>query len=408
MNRTSGYGAGYQAILVFLLSITFGIVFFDRNALAFLMPFVQPELGLTNTQVGLLSSGLSLTWALSGIFIGAASDRSGRRKAFLLVSVVAFSLCSFLSGLAASFLMLLAARLLMGVAEGATMPVSQSLVVAEVAPAHRGVAMGIMQNFGSNLLGSFAAPVLLVLFAELFGWRNAFFLAGVPGLIAALLIWGLIREPERLSVTGTAEDRPSWRQVFAQRNMVLCALISILLVSYLVVTWSFMPLYLTQVRGFSPETMGWLMGTLGISATVTSFVVPGISDRIGRRPVMIATPFLGVILPLAAMYYGGSTWVLAAAFFFGWALTGTFPMFMATIPAETVPPQYVATAAGLAMGVGELIGGVGSPALAGWIADRTDLSAPMWILLVICVLAGLLGLGLRETAPALAGNTPRP
>ena len=364
MNRTSGYGAGYQAILVFLLSITFGIVFFDRNALAFLMPFVQPELGLTNTQVGLLSSGLSLTWALSGIFIGAASDRSGRRKAFLLVSVVAFSLCSFLSGLAASFLMLLAARLLMGVAEGATMPVSQSLVVAEVAPAHRGVAMGIMQNFGSNLLGSFAAPVLLVLFAELFGWRNAFFLAGVPGLIAALLIWGLIREPERLSVTGTAEDRPSWRQVFAQRNMVLCALISILLVSYLVVTWSFMPLYLTQVRGFSPETMGWLMGTLGISATVTSFVVPGTSDRIGRRPVMIATPFLGVILPLAAMYYGGSTWVLAAAFFFGWALTGTFPMFMATIPAETVPPQYVATAAGLAMGVGELIGGVGSPALA--------------------------------------------
>jgi cyanate permease len=171
-----------------------------------------------------------------------------------------------------------------------------------------------------------------------------------------------------------------------------------------VVTWSFMPLYLIQVRGFSPETMGWLMGTLGISATVTSFVVPGISDRVGRRPVMIVTPFLGVILPLAAMYYDGSVWVLAAAFFVGWALTGTFPMFMATIPAETVPPRFVATAAGLAMGVGELIGGVGSPALAGWIADRSDLSAPLWILLVICILAGLLGLGLRETAPARVGH----
>lgn len=404
MTGQGRYGAGYQVTLVVLLSLTFGIVFFDRNALAFLMPFVQPDLRLTNTQVGLLSSGLSLTWALAGIFIGAASDRTGRRKAFLLVSVVAFSLCSFLSGIAASFLMLLAARLLMGVAEGATMPVSQSLVAAEVSPAHRGVAMGVMQNFGSNLLGSFAAPVLLVLFAELFGWRSAFFLAGVPGLIAALFIWWLIREPERAALPAATGERPSWRQVFAQRNMVLCALISILLVSYLVVTWSFMPLYLTQVRGFSPETMSWLMGTLGISATVTSFVVPGISDRIGRRPVMIVTPFLGVILPLAAMYYGGNTWVLAGAFFVGWALTGTFPMFMATIPSETVPPQFVATAAGLAMGVGELIGGVGSPALAGWIADRTNLSAPLWILLVICILAGFLGFGLRETAPAKAGG----
>jgi len=403
MTGQGRYGIGYQVTLVILLSLTFGIVFFDRNALAFLMPFVQPDLQLTNTQVGLLSSGLSLTWALAGIFIGAASDRSGRRKAFLLVSVVAFSLCSFLSGIAASFVMLLAARLLMGVAEGATMPVSQSLVAAEVAPAHRGVAMGVMQNFGSNLLGSFAAPVLLVLFAELYGWRHAFYLAGVPGLLAALLIWFVIREPERTQAAGQGE-RTSWRQVFAERNMVLCALISILLVSYLVVTWSFMPLYLTQVRGFTPETMGWLMGTLGISATVTSFLVPGISDRVGRRPVMIITPFLGVILPLAAMYYGGSTWILAGAFFVGWALTGTFPMFMATIPAETVPPQFVATAAGLAMGVGELIGGVGSPALAGWIADRTDLSAPLWILLVICVLAGLLGFGLRETAPARTGG----
>lgn len=409
MSPNAKYGAGYQVLLVVLLSITFGIVFFDRNALSFLMPFVEPELRLTNTQIGLLSSALSLTWALSGIFIGAASDRAGRRKSFLVVAVVAFSLCSFMSGLAGSFLVLLAARMLMGVAEGATMPVSQSLVAAEVAPARRGLAMGVMQNFGSNLLGSFAAPVLLVAFAQWVGWRNAFFLAGVPGLLAALLIWYLVVEPERPAAAAAAQNgRLTMAQAFAHRNMVLCALISILLVSYLVLTWTFMPLFLTRVRGFDPDTMSWLMGTLGISATVTSFLVPGISDRIGRRPVMIVTPLLGVILPLAAMYYGGSTWVLAGLFFVGWALTGTFPMFMATIPAETVPPRYVATAAGLAMGAGELIGGVGSPALAGWIADRTSLAAPLWILLIICVAAGLLGLGLRETAPAQTGDRPRP
>ena len=54
----------YQWRLTALLSLSFGFVLFDRNALSFLMPFVQPELGLSNTQVGMLSGGLSLTWAL--------------------------------------------------------------------------------------------------------------------------------------------------------------------------------------------------------------------------------------------------------------------------------------------------------------------------------------------------------
>ena len=63
--------ASYQITMVLLLSINFGVLFFDRQALNFLMPFVKPDLKLSDTQQGMLSSALSLTWALSGIFIGA-------------------------------------------------------------------------------------------------------------------------------------------------------------------------------------------------------------------------------------------------------------------------------------------------------------------------------------------------
>ena len=114
-------------------------------------------------------------------------------------------------------------------------------------------------------------------------------------------------------------------------RFLLCALIAILLVSYLVVCWAFMPLFLTKGRGFDPDTMSWLMATLGVSAGLGSFVVPAISDAIGRRPVMIFFAFLGVILPLGGLFYTGSAWVLAAIFFFGWGLNGLFPMFMAKI-----------------------------------------------------------------------------
>lgn len=403
MSGTQARGSGYQVWVTALLSLNFGILFFDRNALNFLMPFVQPDLHLTNTQVGMFSSALSLTWALSGLLVGRISDKLGSRKPVVVVATVAFCLCSFISGAASSFMMLLGARLLMGAAEGGVMPVSHSMIVSEVAPERRGLAMGVAQNLGSNLLGSGLAPILLVPVAVAAGWRTGFYLAAVPGLVTAALIWFTLREPP-VEAHDDASPHVTLREAFAHRNVILCALISILLVSYLVVCWAFMPLYLTKARSFAPETMGWLMATLGISAGLGSFVVPAISDAVGRRPVMIFFSFLGVILPLGGLYYEGSTWVLAAIFFFGWGLNGLFPMFMATIPSESVDPRLTATLTGVVMGTGEVLGGVLSPFIAGSLADIYGLSAPLWLMLACTVLAGILTLGLIESAPRVVAR----
>jgi predicted MFS family arabinose efflux permease len=391
--------SGYQIGLVTLLSITFGIVFFDRNALSFLMPSVQPDLRLSDTQVGNLSSALSLTWACAAFGIGVISDKTGSRKMLLVIGTLAFSLCSFMTGLAVSFVTLLGARLLMGAAEGGVMPISQALIAAEVRPDRRGLAMGVTQNFGSNLLGSFVAPVVLTAFAAVYGWRHAFFLAGAPGLLAALLIWVYVREQPRASAPAARRERWSVRETLAERNVLLCAAMSVLLVSYLVVCWTFMPLYLTRIRGYDSQTAGWLMGTLGVSATVGAFLISGLSDRIGRRPLMIAMPLIGVILPLGALYFTGSVWGLAAIFFVGWGLNGVFPLFMATIPSESVDPKHQATALGLCMGTGEALGGVLSPSIAGMVSDHVGLQAVLWIMLGLAVVAGVLAFGIRETAP---------
>ncbi len=393
----------YQVWVTALLSLNFGILFFDRNALNFLMPFVQPDLQLSNTQVGLFSSALSLTWALSGLMVGRISDKLGSRKPVVVIATIAFCLCSFVSGMASSFMMLLGARLLMGAAEGGVMPVSHSMIVSEVAPERRGMAMGVAQNLGSNLLGSGLAPILLVPVAVAVGWRTGFYLAALPGLFTAALIWFTLREPP-LEAHDENNPKVTLREAFSHRNVILCALISILLVSYLVVCWAFMPLFLTKGRGFSPETMSWLMATLGISAGIGSFVVPAISDAIGRRPVMIFFSFFGAILPLAAIYYQGSTLILAAIFFFGWGLNGLFPMFMATIPAESVDPRLTATLTGVVMGTGEVVGGVLSPIFAGGLADAYGLTAPMWLMLGCTLLAGLCTLGLVESAPRIVAR----
>jgi ACS family hexuronate transporter-like MFS transporter len=399
--RTEARSTAYQVLLTALLSLNFGFVLFDRNALGFLMPFIQPELALSNTEVGVLSGALSLTWALSAFGVGAISDWLGTRKRPLIIITLAFSLCTFGSGLARSFATMLGARLLMGAAEGGIMPLSQSLIASDVAARHRGLAMGVAQGFGSSLLGSFVAPVVLVGFATAFGWRHAFFLAGAPGLLSALLMAWFIRErrAKPADVTTPAVQLGSLRDVLADRNVILCAVIGVLLVSYLVLCWTFMPLYLTQVRGYDAKTMSWLMGTLGISSTLASTGIPAVSDRLGRRVPMIVVPLIATVLPLAALFFSGSAWSLAVIFFIGWTVTGIFPLFMATVPAESVPVRHLAAALGICMGTSEIIGGVLSPIIAGTAADKFGLGAPLWMMLGFTLAATFVALGLRESAP---------
>ncbi|MCP5397164.1 MAG: MFS transporter [Sphingomonadaceae bacterium] len=402
-------GQNYQIWLVLLLSLNFGILFFDRQAANFMMPFIakpgeEGGLGLTNLQIGLLSSGLSLTWALSGMAVGPLSDKLGSRKPIIVVATLAFCACSMLSGLAGSFLLLLGARLLMGIAEGGVMPVSHAMIVSEVEPKHRGLAMGVGQNLGSNLLGSTAAPLILVPIAIYFGWRTGFFLAAIPGIITAIIIWFTLREPPKGMENEGHEDAPrvTIKEALKHRNVLLCVIIAIMLVSFLVVTWAFMPLYLTSVGGFDETAMGWIMAALGISAGLNSFIVPMISDRIGRKPTFIAVCLMGLILPLGALYYDGGSWlVMAVLFYLGWSLNGIFPLFMATVPAESVDPRLTASLTGVVMGLGEVIGGVGSPFLAGALADMYDLTAPMWLLIVLTLVAFVASMFLRESAPAV-------
>src|SRR5262245_40414566 len=210
---------GYQIVLVSLLSLNFGIVFFDRNALNFLQPFVKPELGLNNEQVGILAGALSFTWALAALGIGYISDRTGSRKGLLIGATMAFSVCCFLSGVAGSFFAMLGARMLMGVAEGGVMPISQSIIASEVQPAHRGLAMGVAQNLGPNLMGSFVAPVVLTAFAVAYGWRHAFYLAAIPGIVCALLMWIFVRTPPPVPRAAAEVKKLSVMEAFAERNV---------------------------------------------------------------------------------------------------------------------------------------------------------------------------------------------
>ena len=394
----------YQVVLVALLSLNFGVVFFDRNSLGYLMFLIQPELQLSNTQVGELGSALSLSWALAGLFVGRLSDALGKRKALLVACAFVFSASSLLSGLASSFAMLMGARLMMGIAEGGVMPISQTLVAAEVQPERRGLAMGAAQNFGANLLGNTLCPLVLTWFATSYGWRSAFNLAAAPGFVLALLMLWLIRDPVR--DPGATRQKASFSSVLSalgQRNIWICVVLSILLVAFLVVLLLFMPTYLIKVRGMDPGTESWLISMWGLPSILYAFLVPGSSDFLGRRPIVIAMGAASALIPLGVLFIdpAAPVWPLFVLFGLGATVSGIYPLTMATIPSETVAPSQMATVLALTMGLGEAIGGVVSPTLAGKALDVLGQNALLWILIGISAAIFVFALGLKETAPAV-------
>lgn len=402
----------YENGLLILLGISFGFAFFDRNSASVLIPYMAKDLGLTNTQAALINSVLSVMWALGAYVIARWSDSKGSRKPFLLAFLVIFSACSILSGLARSFPVLLISRAIMGAVEGPFLPVCLAIMAIESAPNRRGVNSGIMQNFFAALLGQSLAPWLLPIIAEEYGWRAAFFVCGVPGLLCAIGVWLWVREPTKeaqaahaaATAAGVADDgsKMGLFDMLAVRNVLVCCLISVFMVGWFVMGWTFLPKFLTEVRGMPGPTMGSLLSVLGFASALSGFGAPWLSDRIGRKPVMIGFCLLGALTALGAMYFQGSTAVLGALLFVGWLASGTFPLFMGVIPGESMPRKYAATAMGLVVCAGEVLGGSGLVALAGKVADLTQLPAAILMMAGSGAIGCVLCFFLVETAPVKA------
>lgn len=399
----------YENALVVILGVTFGVVFFDRQAASNLMPFIQPDLKLNATEVGSIGSALSATWALSAYLVGLLSDRTGSRKLILLICVIGFSVCSAISGLAPNYSVLLASRFFMGMLEGGVMPICLAIMVVESADHRRGLNAGIVQNGFSNLVGNSMGPIALVAIATTLGWRNAFYLAAAPGLLCAAAIWLWVKEPPKEVHADEAGAKMNLFQMLAVRNVLVCALISIFMVAWLVTGFAFLPLvFTTKLLGLSKETGGLLMSVLGFSAFATGALVPGLSDRFGRKPMMLIGCFGSVIATVAVIAFHGPNGfqgpiaLFAILMVIGWVGNGIFPMFMGTVPGESLHRAHIATAMGIVVGAGEILGGVCGPIIAGRLADTLSIGyeAPMYLMAACALIAGVIALFLKETAPA--------
>jgi MFS family permease len=391
--------------IVAVLSLSWGLALFDIIGIDFLMPFIAPNLKLSNTQIGLLFSLYWLPFGLSSYVTGELTDRLGKRRTLLLAAMLLFSLASVLPGLTTSFTTLLLSRLLMGLLAGPILPLAQTIVAVECPAERRGMDMGIVQNVGTSVLGFFE-PILLVALAVRWNWRVGFFVVALPGLICVVLIaLSLRRTPEsKHIVDSTGADssprsRKGIREVLRYRNVWLCVVTASLFTAFVLIGRGYLPLVYVQLRHMSPQRMGILLSVLSISGLALGVLFPALADRIGRKPAVVISSLLGAIFPLAGLYYAGPDAVLGLLMFIGWAPAGASILFLATIPAESVPVHSMSTAIGLTFAIGTLVGGFLGPALAGWSADHWGLQSSLLLQAGCAIAMAIISLGLRETQP---------
>ena len=402
-------GSFSNARLVATLALAMGVMSFDQCGIGFLLPFMKPELHLTNTQIGMIASIYWVAFAVASYGVGILADARGSARNFLVVVLGVFGLGSLLSGLVGGVSSLLAARAVMGMLAGALLTLGQSVLGSCSPPDKVGTNMGLVTGLGSSLSGLVVAPIVLVQIASAFGWRLGYLAIALPAWLAAALVYRNVVDATRPMAT-PADIKPprailsGMRAVMRYRNIVLCSLLCSLSVAYVGLGFTFLPTYFVTVRGFSPTQMSGLVVVLGLSSIVFAIALPAISNRFGRKPVLVAACCTSILAPLAAYYYDGSVIILGSLLFLGWSISGTGAFSMGIIPAETVDGALLSRALGSVIALGVLLGGLAGPMVAGWSADRWGGGAPLLVQAACAAVAGFVAFGLQETAPRVLAS----
>jgi predicted MFS family arabinose efflux permease len=310
---------------------------------------------------------------------------------------------SAFSGMVAGLVSLLVIRAVMGVAEGPVASTGVAVAVEASHPKRRGMNNGIFQCMIS-LMGLAVGPIIATQLLLVTTWRNVFMLVGIPGLIMAVVMWMVVREPATASRSSSV-PKPSFVSLFSNRNVPLAMLTLMCAMGGIFVMGAMMPSYLVDYLKLSQQDMGFVTSAIGFGGFIGQFAMPTLSDFIGRK---LAT-LLSYILAAVFTYWFAHTGAESLAALFGILFFAALFNFSALsvlagpVAAEAAPVGMVASVAGLVIGAGEVFGGGIAPAIAGRIAKASGIEHVFTFAIGGLVVGFVVALFLKETAPRKTG-----
>jgi len=304
-NSNAEVSSQYRNYVLAMLTLVYVFNFVDRQVLIILQESIKKELHLSDTQLGMLS-GLAFAafYVLLGIPIARIADRTNRRNT-IAISLSVWSIMTATCGLARNFMQLLLSRIGVGVGEAGGSPPAHAMISDYFPPEKRSTALSIYSAglYFGVLIGFLMGGYL----NQQLGWRTAFFVVGLPGIVFALLFYSTVKEPRRGATDTTllSDEKPSLGDVLGRllssKTFVLLAIASALNVFciYGLVNWA--PSFLQRVHGLTALQTGRLLGpTLGIAGGLGSFAGGVLTDRFGKsdKKLYLKIPAYAILLTI--------------------------------------------------------------------------------------------------------------
>lgn len=401
------WDTSYEWKAVTLLGLGFGLVGLDRWIIAPLFPFMMKDLNLGYQELGNIAGVLGLAWGFFAIVMGGFSDKIGHRKV-LIPALVLFSVLSGISGFATGALSLIVIRAIMGLTEGSFCPTSFAATNEASAPQRRGFNQGLQQcTFALFGLG-FAPIIATQLLRVVPSWRYVFVIAAIPGLILAIFLYAILREPAHLTGEVQLTEKHPWSKIFHSRNIVLAMLALLCAMCGVFVLSAMLPNYLVDYLKLQPEQMGFVMSGLGFGGFVGQFALPGLSDLFGRKIIAVIGFIVTALLIRGLISSGPNPALLfTLLFLISMGCLGLVALITGPISTESAPAGLVSSAIGIVVGAGEIFGGGVAPSFAGFIAGHYGIQNVLYLAMGGVIAGVLVCLFLRETAPRkVAAHTP--
>ncbi len=320
----------------------------DAQVYQYLIPLLITSLGITLTEAGSIASASYFSAAIGGWMGGWLCDRFGRAR-ILQITILWFSVFSFLSGFAQTYEQMLVIRILHGLGFGAEWAVGAVLLGEMINPKHRGKALGAVQSgapIGSGIAALMAGPIAASFDPDL-GWRLAFW----AGLAPALLIFFIRRGSDDAPVYKAARDKQKAENrstgitaIFSRKILVITLLASMLSLGVQGAAYSvanYLTTFMTGERGLAQSTAGYLVLINSMGGFFGCITNSYISDIFGRRTVF---RLFGLgFLVMASVYlfgpWGDNLWLLVPIGmvygFFQFGMYASFgPYFTELFPTE--------------------------------------------------------------------------
>lgn len=400
-SKVFGQGGWRAHYTLFLLFMAYLLDYANRNVLYPLFPTLKQEWGLSDTQLGALSTVVSITIGVIVIPVSVLVDRWSRRKTISMM-IFLWSIATLACGFTKNFGQMLLARALIGLGEAGYAPGGTAMISAAYPEKKRSLALGIWS--ASIPLGIGLGMVIGGYVGRHYHWRNAFNLVAIPGILLAIAVW-FMRDYKTVSLT---RDAPAEGPLKISKSLVKQSLglftIPSLVFTYLgfamnqaatnaILAW--LPSYYTRFRGMAVDRAGIITAILALSVFIGAPLGGLFGDILGRKRAngrMLApalTSFLTAVVLFLSFFISGPDWLKMAVYIGFGILMVAYVAPSAAVTQDVVHPGLRAISYAFNVLTMHLVVGGWSPMIIGWLSDQIGLERAMMLIPVFCLLGSI-------------------